>query len=198
VYWASDINQHYLDRLDRLRQSRPYLSVQLTDASVEESYPAEEFDTVICLNVIEHLKDDEGALRNMRIRIKRSGRAIILVPNAPGLYGSLDRVLGHYRRYTREQLLATCLRAGFNVEKVLNFNRIGSPAWWWNGRVLKRSTFSLWQLKVLNTLLPLVRPIDKFLPFAPLSWIVILRNDGQTLELGSSGFEHTAAVADSA
>jgi hypothetical protein len=65
---------------------------------------------------------------------------------------------------------------------------------------LKRTTFGLWQLKVLNMVLPLVRPIDRFLPFAPLSWIVILRNDdGQTGELGNSRFEHgrrTAAAAD--
>jgi glycosyltransferase involved in cell wall biosynthesis len=199
VYCASDINPQYLDRLDKLRQSRPYLNVQFTDASLEESYPEEEFDTVICLNVIEHLKDDEGALRNIRRRIKRSGRAIILVPNGPGLYGSLDRVLGHYRRYTREQLLATCESAGFRVEKVLRFNRIGSPAWWWNGKVLKGTTFGLWQLKVLNTLLPLVRPIDRFLPFAPLSWIVIIRNDAQTDEVGSHSLKLSrpaAAAAD--
>lgn len=199
VYCASDINPQYLDRLEKLRLSRPYLNVQFTDASVEESYPAEEFDTVICLNVIEHLKDDEGALRNIRTRMTKFGRAIILVPNGPGLYGSLDRVLGHYRRYARAELLETCQRAGFKVEKALTFNRIGSPAWWWNGKVLKRTTFGLWQLKVLNTLLPLVRPIDRFLPFAPLSWIVILRNDGQTDELGNSRFEHgrlTAAAAD--
>jgi glycosyltransferase involved in cell wall biosynthesis len=199
AYCASDINPQYLDRLEKLRQSCPYLNVQFTDARVAESYPAEEFDTVICLNVIEHLKDDEGALRNIRARMTKSGRAIILVPNGPGLYGSLDRVLGHYRRYTQEQLQATCQAAGFKVEKILKFNRIGSPAWWWNGKVLKRTTFGLWQLKVLNTLLLLVRPIDRFLPFAPLSWIVILRNDGQPDKLGNSISEQgrrTAAAAD--
>jgi len=199
AYCASDINPQYLDRLEKLRQSRPYLNVQFTDARMAESYPAEEFDTVICLNVIEHLRDDEGALRNIRARITKSGRAIILVPNGPGLYGSLDRVLGHYRRYTKEQLQARCQDAGFKVEKILKFNRIGSPAWWWNGKVLKRTTFGLWQLKVLNTLLPLIKPIDRFLPFAPLSWIVILRNDGQPEELGSSRFEQdrrTDAAAD--
>jgi glycosyltransferase involved in cell wall biosynthesis len=198
AYCASDVNPHYLDRLEKLRLSRPYLNVRFTDASAEESYPAEEFDTVICLNVIEHLKDDEGALRNIRSRMTKLGRAIILVPNGPELYGSLDRVLGHYRRYTREQLLATCQRAGFKVEKVLKFNRIGSPAWWWNGKVLKRTTFALWQLKVLNTVLPLVEPIDRFLPFAPLSWVVILRtNEVQTDEAASATPDRvqTAAVA---
>jgi len=187
AYCASDVNPHYLDRLEKLRLSRPYLNVRFTDASAEESYPAEEFDTVICLNVIEHLRDDEGALRNIRSRMTKLGRAIILVPNGPELYGSLDRVLGHYRRYTREQLLETCQRAGFKVEKVLKFNRIGSPAWWWNGKILKRTTFGLWQLKVLNTMLPLVEPIDRFLPFAHLSWVVILRtNDVQTDEAVSA------------
>ena len=198
TYCASDINPHYLDRLEKLRLSRPYLNVQFTDASVDQSYPTEKFDTVVCLNVIEHLKDDEGALRNIHSRMTASGRAIILVPNGPGLYGSLDHVLGHYRRYTREQLVTTCQRAGFKVEEVLKFNRVGSPAWWWNGKALKRTTFGLWQLKVLNALLPLIKPIDRFLPFAPLSWIVILRNDSQTVALGSTTFEHGRRMATAA
>jgi hypothetical protein len=63
------------------------------------------------------------------------------------------------------------------VEKVLKFNRVGAPGWWWNGIVLKSKTFGFWQIKLLNTLLPLVRPIDRFLPFPHLSWIMILQVD---------------------
>jgi hypothetical protein len=70
-----------------------------------------------------------------------------------------------------------CERVGFKVEKVLKFNRIGAPGWWWNGKVLKKRTFNFWQIKLLNALVPLVRPIDRFLPFPHLSWIVILRAD---------------------
>jgi glycosyltransferase involved in cell wall biosynthesis len=182
MYWASDINPQYLDRLKKLKQSRPYLQVQYTDASAGETYPQEQFDTVICLNVVEHLEDDVRALQNIRGSLLKNGRAIILVPNGPGLYGSLDRVLGHYRRYTRKQLQEVCERAGFRVEKILKFNRIGAPGWWWNGRVLKKTTFGFWQIKVLNTLLPVVRPIDRFLPFPHLSWIMILRVDEQVQE----------------
>jgi glycosyltransferase involved in cell wall biosynthesis len=182
MYWASDINPQYLDRLKKLQQTRPYLQVQYTDASAWETYPGQHFDTVICLNVVEHLEDDLSALRNIRGALQKNGRAIILVPNGPELYGSLDRVLGHYRRYTRDQLKNVCELAGFRVEKILKFNRIGAPGWWWNGRVLKKTTFGFWQIKLLNTLLPLVRPIDRFLPFPHLSWIMILRTDEQVQE----------------
>jgi glycosyltransferase involved in cell wall biosynthesis len=194
-YWASDINPHYLDRLKKLKQSRPYLRVQYTDASAGETYPEEQFDTVICLNVVEHLENDVQALRNIRASLEKDGRAIVLVPNGPGLYGSLDRVLGHYRRYTRRQIQETCERAGFLVEKVLKFNRIGAPGWWWNGRVMRSTTFGFWQIKLLNSLLPVVRPIDRFLPFPHLSWIMILRVGEQVQESAAQATAHTLQPA---
>jgi len=178
-YHASDINPQYLDRLKSLRQTRPYLRVHYTDASSAETFPVERFDTVVCLNVVEHLENDVEALSNIRKSLDKNGRAIILVPNGPQLFGSLDRVLGHFRRYTQEQLLEVCQRAGFTVEKVLKFNRLGSPGWWLNGRVMKKETFGFWQIKLLNFLVPLIRPIDRFLPFPHLSWIVILQSNPQ-------------------
>lgn len=178
-YHASDINPHYLDRLETLKQARPYLQVHYTDASAAETYPAEQFDTVICMNVVEHIEHDVEALSNIRKSLDKNGRAIVLVPNEPRLFGSLDKVLGHYRRYTREQLLKACQDAGFTVEKVLKFNRIGTPGWWLNGRILKKETFGYWQIKLLNFLVLFVRPIDRFLPFPHLSWIIILRADPQ-------------------
>lgn len=176
-YHASDINPHYLDRLETLKQTRPYLQVHYTDASAAETYPAELFDTVICMNVVEHIENDVEALSNIRRSLDKNGRAIVLVPNGPRLFGSLDKVLGHYRRYTQEQLVKACQDAGFTVEKVLKFNRLGTPGWWLNGRILKKETFGFWQIKLLNFLVFFVRPIDRFLPFPHLSWIIILRAD---------------------
>ncbi len=190
-YHASDINPQYLDRLKSLKQTRPYLRVHYTDASSAETFPAERFDTVVCLNVVEHLENDVAALSNIRKSLDKNGRAIILVPNGPQLFGSLDRVLGHYRRYTQEQLVDACQRAGFTVERVLKFNRIGAPGWWWNGRVLKKETFGFWQIKLLNFLVPFIRPIDRFLPFPHLSWIVILHSNPQA----SGEFSPESALA---
>jgi glycosyltransferase involved in cell wall biosynthesis len=179
TYYASDINEQYLARLKTLKATRPYLQVHATDVTAPETYPRQEFDTVVCLNVVEHVEDDLAALKNIRNTLDDHGRAIILVPNGPGLFGTLDEALGHYRRYTREQLLALCDKAGFAVEKVIKFNRAGAPGWWLSGRVLKRKIFSLWQMKLLNFLMPVVRRIDRFLPFPHLSWIVILQTQEQ-------------------
>jgi hypothetical protein len=127
------------------------------------------------LNVVEHLENDFGALRNILDALEENGRAIVLVPCGPGLYGTLDKVLGHYRRYTKAQFTELAARAGFQLEALMSFNRFGSPAWWLNGRLLRRKTFGLWQIKMLNFLTPLVRAIDRFLPLPPLSIIAILR-----------------------
>src|SRR5258708_19736224 len=99
------------------------------------------------------------ARRNSRRNMVKNRRAIVLVPSGPGLYGTLDKVLGHFRRYTREQLVDVCRRAGFTVEKMLAFNRIGSPGWWLNGPFLKPKPFRLRQIHTLTPLRPFLPPI---------------------------------------
>ena len=179
LYWASDINPLYLTYLENVGLNRPYMRVGYTDGEKGESYPREErFDTVICLNVVEHLTDDLAALNNIRSVLEDSGRAIVLVPCGPWLFGALDEVLGHHRRYTRKQLTGLVERAGFHLERLLEFNRIGVIAWWLNGSLLRRRNFGLWQIKMLNLLTPLFRVMDNFLPLPPLSLIAVLSNPG--------------------
>ncbi len=178
-YWATDVNPAYLEALARMRASRPYLGVAYVDASKAETFPKDEhFDTAICLNVVEHLEDDLGALRNIYEALDEGGRAIVLVPCGPGLFGTLDEVLGHFRRYTICQLRRVAEQAGFQVEDILEFNRAGSPAWWLNAKVLKRTTFGLNQVRLLNFMTPFFRRVDSILPFPPLSIIAILRKGG--------------------
>jgi glycosyltransferase involved in cell wall biosynthesis len=175
-YWATDINPLYLMYLENVGRNRPYMRVAFTDAEKAASYPKDQtFDTVICLNVVEHLADDRGALLNIRSVLDAGGRAIILVPCGPGLYGTLDEVLGHQRRYTRESLEKLVTSAGFDLEKMLEFNRVGVIAWWLNGRVLRRRTFGLSQIKVLNVMTPIFRAVDKVLPLPPLSLIAVIK-----------------------
>jgi glycosyltransferase involved in cell wall biosynthesis len=178
IYWATDINSFYLEYLMTLRPTRPYMRVGYTDAERFETFPREQgFDSVVCLNVVEHVQDDVGALRNIWSVLEQDGCAVVLVPYGPKLYGTLDEVLGHCRRYTHEQLSKVAQEAGFRVEGIMNFNRPGVPAWWLNGKILRRTTFGRGQIRILNVLTPLFRKVDRFLPLPPLSLIAILRKD---------------------
>jgi glycosyltransferase involved in cell wall biosynthesis len=187
VYWATDVNVHYLDHLVTLRATRPYMRVAHTNAMDGATFPTgQSFDTVVCLNVVEHVEDDLGALRNIWNALSEGGRAVVLVPFGPGLYGSLDEVLGHFRRYTREQLVGVAEQAGFRVEHVLEFNRPGVVAWWLNGQILHRRTFGLGQVRMLNLLTPIFRLLDSWLPLPPLSIIAILRKEGEEQRANST------------
>lgn len=178
IYWATDVNPHYLEYLLTLRPTRPYMRVAYTNAEKSETYPhGQKFDSVVCLNVVEHLPDDVGALRNIWNALDPDGCAVVLVPYGPKLFGTLDEVLGHCRRYTVDHLSAVAREAGFRVDGIIKFNRPGTPAWWLNGKILRRKTFGLAQIRALNVLTPIFRKLDRLLPFPPLSLIAVLRKD---------------------
>ncbi len=148
LYIATDIDEQHLRRLAARFLYRPNLRVRHGNLVCAHDFRelAGCMDSVVCLNVVEHVEDDVTALRNIFNCLRPQGRAIILVPEGPSLYGTLDRVLGHYRRYTEEELKAKMEDAGFQVERILQFNRITRPGWYWNGRILRRRTFSRLQL----------------------------------------------------
>ena len=176
-YTASDINPHYLDYLRRGFEGRPYLDVRKLDLGLDADFEslAGSYDTLVCLNVLEHMADEDAALRRIGSALEKGGRAILLVPRGPGLFGSLDETLGHLRRYTRESLRAALERNGFEVEQLFDFNRVTTPGWWWNGKVLRRRHFSRVQLKLLNVNTWWLRRVDALLPWGGTSLVVVAR-----------------------
>jgi SAM-dependent methyltransferase len=176
-YVASEVNPLYLHALESLQSDRPYLRSSYCDVTDLATFPKEAgpYDTVICLNVIEHVADDRASLRNIAAVLADGGRAIVLVPQGQWNYGTLDEVLGHRRRYDEESLRALSGDCGFEVEQVVHFNRIGTLAWYLNGKILRRRKFGLGQILLLNLLTPLFRVIDRFVPAPPLSLIAVLR-----------------------
>jgi SAM-dependent methyltransferase len=173
LYVASDINPHYLHYLRSYAVGKPYLRVAKVDAGHPEdfSFLKQSFDTALMVNVLEHLPNEEIALENVRAALETQGRAIILVPQHPGLYGSLDVALEHRERYTPQKLEAALERSGFRVERLFDFNRVSVPAWYLNGRILRRTGFSRIQLKTLESAMPFVRRVDRIWPWKGLSII---------------------------
>jgi SAM-dependent methyltransferase len=175
-YVASDINLNYLDYLKNFCLYKPYMEVKSIDLTREEDFAPyeEQFDTVICLNVLEHIEDDLAGLRNMYRVLKPGGRAIVLVPHGEWLFSSFDTVLGHYRRYSDSQLQEIMASAGFcRTGLITSFNRIGVPAWVLNSKILHRKHFSSFQIKFLNTFQGILARINAILPWHGLSTIAI-------------------------
>jgi glycosyltransferase involved in cell wall biosynthesis len=175
VYAATDRDAESLDRLQGCLGHRPNLITSELDASCLEQYAPfmGKVDTVVCLNVIEHIKDDLGALSNIYQVLEDRGRAIILVPADQNIYGTLDEALGHWRRYSEPQLVEQMRKAGFAVEPIIPFNRISRPGWWLNGKLLKRRVVSRNQLITFDKFLWVWRRIDRFLPWGPTSLIAV-------------------------
>ncbi len=177
LYVASDIDGEHLSRLAARLSHRPNVRVARVDLTCREDFEPLRgaVDTVVCLNVVEHVEDDRLALRHLHDVLAPGGRAIVLVPEGQSLYGELDVVLGHWRRYAERELREKMEQAGFEVERVFGFNRVTRPGWWWNGRVLKRRTFSRVQLWIFDRLVWLWKRVDRWLPWPGVSLIAIGR-----------------------
>ena len=176
-YVASDVNPLYLKILENLAVDRPYLKSAYCDVNDLDSFPESPggYETVICLNVIEHVGDDRKALMNIKAVLAETGQAIVLVPQGPWNFGTLDEVLGHQRRYTQDTLTDLASACGLEIKNLVEFNRTGTIAWFLNGRILKRRGFGIGQVWILNVITPILRRLDSLLPIPPLSLIAVMR-----------------------
>jgi glycosyltransferase involved in cell wall biosynthesis len=173
-YVAADIDPEHMARLATRFQHRHNLHVRHCDLAEPSDFAGlGGMDTVVCLNVLEHIEDDMQGLRNIHSALAKDGRAIVLVPHGQEIFGTLDAALGHYRRYSHEELRQKMEQAGFRVERILDFNRISRPGWYVSGKLLKRTTLGAMQMKLFDQLVWLWRRIDQRLPWPPTSIIAI-------------------------
>jgi len=137
---------------------------------------AERFDTVVCLNVLEHVEHHEQALRSFHRLLRPGGHLALLVPAFPALFGTLDLNGPHYRRYTRRGLRELLERHSFELVRMQYFNLFGIPGWWFCGKILRRPILPAGGLGLYERLMPLFRRIEDWSgPPVGLSIIAIAR-----------------------
>ena len=123
------------------------------------------YDTVITLNVLEHIKNDSLALSKMLASLKTGGTAVMLVPAMHFAYGALDKELGHFRRYEKSDMLKLYAQNGFKPEKLFYMNFIGAFAWAFNSRLLGRKDFPQSQPKLFDRFfVPVLKPLEALIP----------------------------------
>ena len=176
---ASDIEPHYLRELTAKFGKRSNVRIAsfrfpLSDADRADLL-AERIDTIVCLNVLEHIENDRETLADFGRVLPPDGRLALLVPALPRLYGTLDEYLHHFRRYDREPLAALVTGAGFTVEEIRFLNRPGVFGWWLNSRLLRRRVLPRNQLSAFRWLLPLLRREEKRPPSFGMSLLVLAR-----------------------
>ena len=162
----TDTDAWYRSELAKRFAGRPEVvidSLTLPDPDAPARLAGHRLDTAVALNVVEHIEDDVGTLETLRRIVTPGGRVVILVPAMDELYGSLDRELGHFRRYTRRRLKTAFEQAGLVVIHMQWFNRVGTIGWWLNSRVRMARRIPIDQLKMFDSLVPLLR-FERFLP----------------------------------
>lgn len=115
--------------------------VEVIHGYLEDVELRDAVDAVVCVNVLEHVKDDLGLLRLARERLN-GGHLLLFVPALPRLFGTLDQAFGHYRRYTLTSLVHRVTESGFTPVLVRYMNLVGVLTWFLAGKVLRRTAIT--------------------------------------------------------
>jgi SAM-dependent methyltransferase len=180
LYVAAEKDPLHLHALRNRFLRTPNVVVQQIDPESPKDLAGLEscFDSVLCLNVLEYLDDPAGVVRSLRETLKPGGKLIALAPNGPGLFGTLDRSLGHKRRYsiaTARQLFES---QGFTTETAYDFNKAGSPPWWAYSKIFSRRRISKVVLKIFDKTVWIWSRFDRLIPWPGLSLIIVARKTG--------------------
>ena len=121
-------------------------------------------DSILYVNVLEHIRDDEAELRLAYDTLVDGGRVFIFVPALESLHGAFDKRIGHYRRYRRSQLSDLCERVGFKILEARYFDLVGIVPWWVKYRLLGSNTLQPKLVDIYDRyLVPMVRAVESLM-----------------------------------
>lgn len=159
---ASDVEDQYVDVLQQKFGAYGNFRCRRLDLMEEGAleFKIYDFDTIICLNVLEHILDDRRALQTMFDILLPKGNLVLLVPAFQWLYGSLDVRLNHYRRYSRSEVSEKLSNAGFTLRTIRWMNMFGIFGWYLNARIRKVPSLPEAQLRLYDRLVPFFQLVE--------------------------------------
>ena len=138
-----------------------------------DQIPAESFDSVVCMRLLDSLEDDVESLSGMRRLCRANGHVIIVASAHMSAYGELDRAVGHRRRYNRRSLKKAFESANLRVIHSSYINALGYFGWWFNSRILKRRQIPTSPANILNRLAPYLDALERLVP-PPLGQSILM------------------------
>jgi SAM-dependent methyltransferase len=152
--------------------------IRTVRGNIEQVELSDAADSVVAVNVLEHVEDDEEFLRAAAKIVVPGGHLLLFVPAHQFLYGSLDAAFDHYRRYSKAGLSSVVSRAGWELVRIYNVNIAGILPWLIAGKILRSTTLGHWQMWIFDRLvIPVIKRVESVRePFVGQSLLVIARN----------------------
>ncbi len=170
--WAVDINKEYV----ALTRQKVLGKAQVGLGDIEKGkyfFSNRKFDSIVCLNVLEHIKDDQTALNNLFQLLNKSGKVILLVPAHQFLYGEIDKSIDHFRRYNKSEIGKRLEEIGFRIVESRRLNFLGAVGWFMAGKILKETVVKKGNIKIFNLIAPIFLKLESLVEF-PVGISVLL------------------------
>jgi glycosyltransferase involved in cell wall biosynthesis len=196
-YVVSEKDPLMLHALSNRFLRTPSVQVAGIDPSSQVDYEpySGSFDSVVCVNVLEFEDDPEKVLRGAFQSLRPGGKLLLLTPLQPFLFSSIDKTLGHLRRFERHQLESICADCGFHVVARRDFNRVGALSWLLYGKLLRRRSIPKINLKLFDKTVWLWKRLDWLFPWKGLSFVVVAERPG-TATTADAAQPATAATSE--
>ena len=150
-------------------QIAPLKNAAAVRATVESLHsvvaPDRKFDSVVLMNVLEHIKEDRAVLAELKKFLAPGGCIVVLVPAGQWAFGPVDLRLGHYRRYTRPGARRLVADLQMELAKMRCYNFIGIWGWWCNAKLGRLESQSDAQIRFFDRwIVPVSSRVEIFLP----------------------------------
>jgi len=177
LYVAAEKDPLHLHALHNRFLRTPHVVVQRFDPDQPGGLTGVEqgFDTILCLDVLEYMEEPGTLLDYLRGILQPGGRLLVVVPNVPVLFGSLDASLGHHRRYSKVEMARLLEAHGFAPERFHQLDKAGTLPWWIYSRILRSRNISKLVLKIFDKTVWIWSRLDALLPWPGLSLVAVAR-----------------------
>lgn len=164
--YAYEFSDEYMALLKQKYSDTPNIHLMQGDITTQafvDALKSKNLDSIYSLNVLEHIDNDQQALHNFYEVLKPGGTAVVLVPAHKWLFNSLDKNVGHVRRYSKKEFKQKIGATKFELTKLFYFNSPAILGWYVNGNVMKKEKIDSSATDAFNSIVPLVKFVERYI-----------------------------------
>jgi SAM-dependent methyltransferase len=143
---------------------RFHLIPKPVEACTDEELKCNGFESIVSVNVLEHIEEDQTVLNHAAALLPSGGRLALIIPACPKAYGTIDQAVGHFRRYSVRGMRQQLTAAGLRPLRLRYSNALGLAGWYINGRIRRNTQQNNGQIRLFNALTPTLAAMERIIP----------------------------------